>query len=566
MVQAMQPIYFALLLISIGFVGFVLARFHKHTSVYYLLLTVAVVVVNLGYVQIAGAKTEEGALLGNQLYCLGYPFLLLFTIQSIADLCKTRIPAALTGLCILMALVIFLGASSAGYADWYYRSVEMVMRDGYTFLQREYGPLHKLSPIYIALTLSCGLVIVVNALVKKRQVSRVVSLGSLCPLLFSAGTFVGERLAGLQVELLPMAYTVSAGMILLMLSRVATYDVQGISREAIEESREYGFVICDDKARFSGADEQARRWFPELDGLRIDHRIEDSSTDFLRQLRRWVAEGDQQELAYFERGGAILELRHSVQKVNGRVLHCIRMRDDTAQQRYLRLVERYNDELAQQVEEKTARLMEVQNDIIVSMASIVENRDNDTGGHIRRTSDVVRVFTEHLLESGSLPELSAAASMRIIEAAPLHDFGKIAIPDSILNKPGKFTPEEYEAMKQHAEKGAVIVAQILQNSDDAQFKRTAVNIAHYHHERWDGSGYPNGLAGEQIPLEARIMALADVFDALVSKRVYKEMYSFDVAFGIIEGSSGSHFDPALCREFLQCRPQVEALYRAEGVE
>ncbi|MGN0959159.1 MAG: HD-GYP domain-containing protein, partial [Coriobacteriales bacterium] len=198
--------------------------------------------------------------------------------------------------------------------------------------------------------------------------------------------------------------------------------------------------------------------------------------------------------------------------------------------------------------------------------SIVENRDNDTGGHIRRTSDVVRVFTEHLLESGSLPELSAAASMRIIEAAPLHDFGKIAIPDSILNKPGKFTPEEYEAMKQHAEKGAVIVAQILQNSDDAQFKRTAVNIAHYHHERWDGSGYPNGLAGEQIPLEARIMALADVFDALVSKRVYKDMYSFDVAFGIIEGSSGSHFDPALCREFLQCRPQVEALYRAEGVE
>ena len=115
-------------------------------------------------------------------------------------------------------------------------------------------------------------------------------------------------------------------------------------------------------------------------------------------------------------------------------------------------------------------------------------------------------------------------------------------------------------MKLHAQKGAEIVARILQNSDDLQFKNIAVNVAHYHHEKWNGTGYPCGLAREEIPLEARIMALADVFDALVSKRVYKEQLSYDKAFGIIKESSGSHFDPSLCRAFLQCRLQIEALY------
>ena len=173
---------------------------------------------------------------------------------------------------------------------------------------------------------------------------------------------------------------------------------------------------------------------------------------------------------------------------------------------------------------------------------------------------MVRVFVEHLLATDYSPAFTREIADQIIKAAPLHDFGKIAIPDSILNKPGKFVPAEREIMKLHAQKGAEIVARILQNSDDLPFKNIAVNVAHYHHEKWDGTGYPCGLAKEEIPLEARIMALADVFDALVSKRVYKEQYSSERAFGIIEEISGSHFDPSLCRAFLQCRPQIEALY------
>ena len=143
----------------------------------------------------------------------------------------------------------------------------------------------------------------------------------------------------------------------------------------------------------------------------------------------------------------------------------------------------------------------------------------------------------------------------------MHDLGKIAVDDAILRKPGRFTPEEFEQMKKHAAEGARIVDQILKDTDDDEFHRIAVNVAHYHHERWDGSGYPEKLAGEQIPLEARIMAIADVYDALVSKRVYKESMPFDKADEIIMEGMGSQFDPGLKECYCAARPKLEEYYR-----
>ena len=149
---------------------------------------------------------------------------------------------------------------------------------------------------------------------------------------------------------------------------------------------------------------------------------------------------------------------------------------------------------------------------------------------------------------------------QVEKAAPMHDLGKIAIDDKILRKPGKYTEEEYAQMKKHAEEGARIVENILQGVEEYSFVEIAKNVAHYHHEKWNGKGYPEGLSGTDIPVEARIMALADVFDALVSKRCYKEAFSYDKAFAIIKESLGEHFDPELGRIFLECRTDLEALY------
>lgn len=129
-----------------------------------------------------------------------------------------------------------------------------------------------------------------------------------------------------------------------------------------------------------------------------------------------------------------------------------------------------------------------------------------------------------------------------------------------MRKPGKFEPEEYEQMKKHSAEGAKIVSQVLFNVDDEEFVQTAVNVAHYHHEKWNGKGYPEGLKEKEIPIEARIMAFADVFDALVSKRCYKESFTFDKAFEIIKNDLGNHFDPELGSVFIQCRSKLENYY------
>jgi HD-GYP domain-containing protein (c-di-GMP phosphodiesterase class II) len=142
----------------------------------------------------------------------------------------------------------------------------------------------------------------------------------------------------------------------------------------------------------------------------------------------------------------------------------------------------------------------------------------------------------------------------------MHDIGKIAIDDQILRKPGKFTPEEFNIMKQHPEKGAIIVENLLSPIESPEFVQLAKNVAWYHHERFDGSGYPKGLKGAEIPFEARVMAVADVYDALVSKRCYKEKFSFEKAYSIIIEGMGTQFDPALKDCFIACRSKLEEYY------
>ena len=228
-------------------------------------------------------------------------------------------------------------------------------------------------------------------------------------------------------------------------------------------------------------------------------------------------------------------------------------------------MKKYENVLEVDVEQKNQHIVELQQSFVVGMLTMVESRDNSTGGHIKRTSDVVRILVEEVKKDESLGIDDEFGSC-IITAAPMHDIGKIAVDDAILRKPGKFTPEEYEIMKTHAKEGARILSQIVENVDNERFRQIAINMAHYHHERVDGSGYPEKLKGEEIPIEARIMAIADVYDALVSKRVYKERYSFDQADRIILDGMGTQFDPALRESYEAARPKLEAYYAEDSLK
>ena len=188
--------------------------------------------------------------------------------------------------------------------------------------------------------------------------------------------------------------------------------------------------------------------------------------------------------------------------------------------------------------------------VIASLAEVVENRDDNTGGHVRRTAVYVEGIARTLKKQGVYSDILTDQYIQdMIVAAPLHDLGKIHIPDSVLNKPGRLTDEEYDIMKTHAAAGEDLLTHIEEEVGESEYLDMAVEMAAFHHEWWDGTGYPYGISGEDIPLCARIMAVADVFDALTSKRVYKEAMTVEEAYSIIRKESGTHFDPAVVDAF-----------------
>lgn len=206
-----------------------------------------------------------------------------------------------------------------------------------------------------------------------------------------------------------------------------------------------------------------------------------------------------------------------------------------------------NQWLEAEVQRRMRQNQMIQNVSLRALASIAESRDTDTGNHILRTQAYVKVLAEELAQSPQFADILTPATIdTFVKAAPLHDIGKVSIPDHILNKPGKHTPEEWAVMQTHAKAGSDAIWRAICDEEDRNgldFLYVAMEIAHYHHEKWDGSGYPEGLAGEKIPLAARLMAVADVFDALISKRVYKAAMSIEEATAIIQQGRGSHFDP-----------------------
>ncbi len=207
-------------------------------------------------------------------------------------------------------------------------------------------------------------------------------------------------------------------------------------------------------------------------------------------------------------------------------------------------------------------LSRYQSEMIMGFATLVESRDDSTGGHVRRTSQYVELLTKGLRSKGYYREiLTKDYIYNLIMAAPMHDIGKISIPDEVLRKPGKLTDQEFEVMKTHAINGSKIIQDTFGHMEDEQYKDMAYQVTRYHHEKWNGKGYPEGLKAEEIPLCARIMAIADVFDAISEKRYYREAMSMDQSFKIIEEGKGTSFEPVLVDVFLSMRPQVEAIYK-----
>ena len=235
---------------------------------------------------------------------------------------------------------------------------------------------------------------------------------------------------------------------------------------------------------------------------------------------------------------------------------------DEIENLYHVLVQTTEDNLENYTElnKKTEAIEQLQSGLIIVLADMVENRDESTGDHVRKTAAYTRVIMESMKKKGYHTDILTDEYMDDVErSAPLHDVGKIQIPDAILNKPGKLTDMEYDIMKTHTTRGRVIIEQVIKSLPNSDYLEEAKNIAGGHHEKWNGTGYPQGLAGEDIPLSARIMAVADVFDALVSERCYKRAFTFDEAMNIIKKDAGTHFDPQVAEAFIDASDEVQKI-------
>lgn len=220
-------------------------------------------------------------------------------------------------------------------------------------------------------------------------------------------------------------------------------------------------------------------------------------------------------------------------------------------------------EQTESIRERDIKLIAMQNSIIIALSNLIENRDEDTGNHVSRTSKYVSMLTRKALELKLYTDtIDEKFLYNIQRAAPLHDMGKITISDVLLKKPARFTEEEYKTMQAHTVDGSRIVKEMLNDIEDSEYIRMASEVALYHHEKFDGTGYPYKLKGWEIPISARIMAIADVFDALVSKRCYKEAYSLEDSLQIIKEEAGKHFDPFLAEAFLSLKDELAAVLEA----
>jgi putative two-component system response regulator len=546
----------------------------------------------MGYFMFAMSTNMTEALLANKIIYLGGAFLSLFITLSIIALFNIRTPRFLSMLMMSASTIMYGFILTIGFNKLFYKSVKFKMIDGHPMLIKEYGIMHTVFYVMVAVYTLIGIGLLFYCIFRKKSVAyRTIILFITAEMVSVISFFYGKRLVGDQFKAIAVSYIIFQVIFLLIMERTGMYNISITEASALIDKAENGFMSLDRKRRFLGANPTALNFFPEIGEQEIDKPFsirkrplshmnswldefdksrfsrkktikeelsEDEKIEFGQMIDE--SEEDNNQIRHVNRGGKhykfIIDYLRDGKRIKGYQIVIV---DETAIRNYTNLLKEYNQELSEEVEAKTAHIQEIQDKMVLGLAEMVEGRDMSTGGHIKRTSEGIRILMDEMLRD---PEchVDKKFARYMIKAAPMHDLGKIAVDDKILRKPGRFEPEEFEQMKIHAARGAEIVHKVLEGVEEPEFAAIAENVAHYHHERIDGSGYPDHLKGDEIPFEARIMAIADVYDALVSKRCYKDSMSFDQAFDIIEEGMGTQFDEDLNKYFLAARPKLESYY------
>lgn len=557
--------YNAVFLISLLMVIVYILMFHKHFQTEFSVLFTLAPVADLGYKMIAVSTNLESVIFGIKITYIGGCYMPLFIMLLVFSLCHIKISKKLLFALFLVSTTLFLSVLSIGHAPLFYKAIAIEQTEKGLVLHKQYGVFHIIFYAYLVLSCLTSFAVMFYAFRYKKDVSHKIIALLVLPYVASVLAFFMGHVSRLNIDFTPAAYAITQLIYLIIIHKICMYDITETAIDSLLQTGDTGFVSFDFKGNYLGCNETAKKFIPELGELHVDMPLENSHVlkeNILNWISSFKSDENNDKFLYPKADRTYLVDVNYLYDGKRRCGYQLFLTDDTQNQKYISLLNKYNSNLQEEVAEKTAHIEEMQESLVLGMATMVESRDNSTGGHIKRTSDVVRILLDEM-KKDNFPGLTEDFCRNMIKAAPMHDLGKIAVDDEILRKPGRYTQEEFEVMKKHAAEGARIIHQILEGTDDVQFHLIAENVAHYHHERWNGSGYPEGLKGEQIPLEARIMAVADVYDALVSRRVYKEKMSFEQADKIMMEGMGSHFDKRLEPYYAAARPRLEEYYSTQ---
>nr|WP_320023808.1 HD domain-containing phosphohydrolase [uncultured Acetobacterium sp.] len=524
-----------------------------------LLISFFAFLLSLGYWFGIQSNSAEASILAYKLMYLGGCSLYFLFILFFVRYYKIKTPKVFFPIFAMLCIILTGATMTMDQHHWFYQSFTFAYETGVPVLIKEYGMLHTVYMVMEAAVAVGLVVLVIYQSIKRKDKEKWEPFLLVAVPLIPAAIHIGRLYLPTQIDLASIGILLSEILLIILIYRLKIYDINDTAKQLIIDSMDDAIVVVDHNYQYKDANEQAIVLFPELARAKKDTKLEEISSYLDKTLKS-------EDTSLFYLGNWVYEPHIKNIRRNNQIRgYVIWYLDVTESEKRKELVLNYQQDLEKEVILKTAQIEEIQEQMIISFANIIEIRDTITGEHVRRTSIYAEKIAAVLYKNGDYSEIINERFIRLLHsAAPLHDVGKIMVSDSILNKPGKLTEEEWVLMKKHAENGQNILKNALAKIQDVDYYNMVCEVAMYHHERWIGGGYPEALSGEAIPLSARIMAIADVFDALTSERPYKEIYDYDTAFEIIKKERGLHFDPVLVDAFLSIRVEIEAVANELG--
>jgi len=521
----------------------------KKINHYILLLLFFMALSNGGYLSIALSTDVHEAILANKIAYLGGCFAPLITLLLTCAVCNYKLAPWLKTALYLYSCGVYAMVMTIGISDLYYTETYLEKYKDVSVLGHSYGIGHNFFYILLYGYMVVGVFLLVRNIIKRKAVSQKNLWVMITIILVNSILFLVGRAMFPELEVMPLLYVIVGWILLYMYQRGIVYNIDDNIANSFGKQEIYGYIMLDKKLNYLGCNDVAANIFPALSNCMIDRRFE-GVPQILKWIKAYIDTGS--ELFSYEENEKHYEchvniIRHRKKNVG----YILELREDTDKYKYMKLLTEHNaelegfqEQLERKVKEQTYELQMQQKQIkeilvqtVTALSEAVDAKDRYTSGHSKRVAGYARMIAEKMGKSKEEQE-------EIYQAGLLHDVGKIRIPEEIINKPGKLSDEEFNIMRIHPVTGYNILSSISSHNSIAIGAR-------YHHERYDGKGYPNGLAGGNIPEIARILGVADSYDAMASNRSYRNALPQEVIRSEIEKGKGTQFDPEIANIMLQ---------------